>query len=176
MAGHGCIGCYEPGFWDTMAPLQKPIVEQGIWDSAHTVDTIGLVLAGVTAAGIAAHAGLRSLRHRDKKEPPPDKTPDTGKDEAADTGRNTMNKKIIVDPITRIEGHLRIEVQVDETNTIRDAWSSVTLWRGLEIILKGRDPRDAGSLCAEVLRRMHDGALRGRHSCLRGRFRGQAAV
>lgn len=55
-----------------------------------------------------------------------------------------MNKKIIVDPITRIEGHLRIEVQVDETNTIRDAWSSVTLWRGLEIILKGRDPRDAG--------------------------------
>lgn len=86
MAGHGCIGCYEPGFWDTMAPLEKPIVEQGIWDSAHTVDTIGLVLAGVTAAGIAAHAGLSSLRHRDKKEPPPDKTPDTGKDEAADTG------------------------------------------------------------------------------------------
>jgi quinone-reactive Ni/Fe-hydrogenase large subunit len=55
-----------------------------------------------------------------------------------------MSKRIIVDPITRIEGHLRIEVEVDDAGVIRDAWSSVTLWRGLEIILKGRDPRDAG--------------------------------
>ena len=51
--------------------------------------------------------------------------------------------RIIVDPITRIEGHLRIEVEV-ENNVIRDAWSSITLWRGIETILKGRDPRDAG--------------------------------
>ncbi|MDA8123619.1 MAG: nickel-dependent hydrogenase large subunit [Deltaproteobacteria bacterium] len=55
-----------------------------------------------------------------------------------------MAKRIIVDPITRIEGHLRIEVEVDEQNVIRDAWSSITLWRGIETILKGRDPRDAG--------------------------------
>ncbi|MCE5283068.1 MAG: nickel-dependent hydrogenase large subunit [Deltaproteobacteria bacterium] len=55
-----------------------------------------------------------------------------------------MTKRIIVDPITRIEGHLRIEVEVDGDNTIRDAWSSITLWRGIETILKGRDPRDAG--------------------------------
>lgn len=55
-----------------------------------------------------------------------------------------MSKRIIVDPITRIEGHLRIEVEVDNAGTIRDAWSSITLWRGLEIILRGRDPRDAG--------------------------------
>jgi quinone-reactive Ni/Fe-hydrogenase large subunit len=55
-----------------------------------------------------------------------------------------MAKRIIVDPITRIEGHLRIEVEVDEQNIIRDAWSSITLWRGIETILKGRDPRDAG--------------------------------
>lgn len=55
-----------------------------------------------------------------------------------------MTKRIIVDPITRIEGHLRIEVEVDENNIIRDAWSSITLWRGIETILKGRDPRDAG--------------------------------
>lgn len=55
-----------------------------------------------------------------------------------------MAQRIIVDPITRIEGHLRIEVEVDSTNTITDAWSSITLWRGIETILKGRDPRDAG--------------------------------
>ena len=55
-----------------------------------------------------------------------------------------MTKRIIVDPITRIEGHLRIEVEVDDKNVIKDAWSSITLWRGIETILKGRDPRDAG--------------------------------
>ena len=55
-----------------------------------------------------------------------------------------MAKRIIVDPITRIEGHLRIEVEVDDNNVIKDAWSSITLWRGIETILKGRDPRDAG--------------------------------
>ena len=55
-----------------------------------------------------------------------------------------MAKRIIVDPITRIEGHLRIEVEVDNSNVITDAWSSITLWRGIETILKGRDPRDAG--------------------------------
>jgi len=53
-------------------------------------------------------------------------------------------KRLVVDPITRIEGHLRIEVELDNTNTIRDAWSSITLWRGIETILQGRDPRDAG--------------------------------
>ncbi len=55
-----------------------------------------------------------------------------------------MGKRIVVDPITRIEGHLRIEVEVDNNNVIQDAWSSITLWRGIETILKGRDPRDAG--------------------------------
>ena len=52
--------------------------------------------------------------------------------------------RIIVDPITRIEGHLRIEVELDERNIIKDAWANITLWRGIETILKGRDPRDAG--------------------------------
>ena len=52
-----------------------------------------------------------------------------------------MTKRIIVDPITRIEGHLRIEVEVDSNNVVKDAWSSITLWRGIETILKGRDPR-----------------------------------
>ncbi len=48
----------------------------------------------------------------------------------------------MVDPVTRIEGHLRIEAQV-EGGKIVDAWSSGTMFRGIEIILRGRDPRDA---------------------------------
>jgi len=50
--------------------------------------------------------------------------------------------KIVVDPITRIEGHLRIEAQV-EGGLVRDAWASGTMFRGIEIILRNRDPRDA---------------------------------
>ena len=50
--------------------------------------------------------------------------------------------KIVVDPVTRIEGHLRIEAQV-EGGRIAEAWSSGTMFRGLELILKGRDPREA---------------------------------
>jgi len=53
-----------------------------------------------------------------------------------------MAKRIAVDPITRIEGHLRIEAQL-EGGKIADAWSSSTAFRGIETILKGRDPRDA---------------------------------
>ena len=53
-----------------------------------------------------------------------------------------MAKKIAVDPVTRIEGHLRIEAQI-EGGKITDAWSSSTMFRGIETILKGRDPRDA---------------------------------
>ncbi len=50
--------------------------------------------------------------------------------------------RIVVDPITRIEGHLRVEAEVDG-GKITDAWSSCTMWRGIEKILNGRDPRDA---------------------------------
>jgi Ni,Fe-hydrogenase I large subunit len=50
--------------------------------------------------------------------------------------------KIAIDPITRIEGHLRIECQVDG-GKVAEAWSSSTMFRGMELVLKGRDPRDA---------------------------------
>ena len=61
-----------------------------------------------------------------------------------------MLKKIIIDPITRIEGHLRIEVEVDENNVVQEAWASGQLFRGIETILKGRDPRDAGLLAGRI--------------------------
>jgi len=60
------------------------------------------------------------------------------------------SKKIVIDPITRIEGHLRIEVEVDENNVITEAWASGQLFRGIETILKGRDPRDAGLIAQRI--------------------------
>jgi len=50
--------------------------------------------------------------------------------------------RIVVDPVNRIEGHLRIEAQLDG-GKLTDAWSSGTMFRGIEMILKGRDPREA---------------------------------
>jgi len=50
--------------------------------------------------------------------------------------------RIVIDPVTRIGGQLRIEVEV-ANGVVSDAWSSGTMFRGLELILKGRDPRDA---------------------------------
>lgn len=61
-----------------------------------------------------------------------------------------MNKKIVIDPITRIEGHLRIEVEIDENHVIQEAWASGQLFRGIETILKGRDPRDAGLIAQRI--------------------------
>jgi hydrogenase large subunit len=53
-----------------------------------------------------------------------------------------MAKRIVVDPVTRIEGHLRIDCEVDK-GKVTKAWSSGQMWRGIELILQGRDPRDA---------------------------------
>ncbi|MDM5271135.1 nickel-dependent hydrogenase large subunit [Sulfurovum sp. zt1-1] len=61
-----------------------------------------------------------------------------------------MSRRVVIDPITRIEGHLRIEVEIDENNVVQKAYSSSTLWRGIELILKGRDPRDAGLMAQRI--------------------------
>jgi len=59
------------------------------------------------------------------------------------------NERIVVDPITRIEGHLRIEAQMDG-NRIKSAYSSGTMVRGIETIMKGRDPRDAWAFAQRI--------------------------
>jgi len=59
-------------------------------------------------------------------------------------------KKIVIDPITRIEGHLRAEVEIDEEGIVKEAYVSGQLFRGIEIILKDRDPRDAGLLAGRI--------------------------
>jgi hydrogenase large subunit len=60
-----------------------------------------------------------------------------------------MNERVVVDPITRIEGHLRIEAEMDGPN-IAAAYSSGTMVRGIETILKGRDPRDAWAYAQRI--------------------------
>ena len=60
-----------------------------------------------------------------------------------------MSERIVVDRITRIEGHLRIEAQMDG-NRIAQAYSSGTMVRGIEVILKGRDPRDAWAFAQRI--------------------------
>ena len=60
-----------------------------------------------------------------------------------------MSERIVVDPITRIEGHLRIEAQMDGER-IGQAYSSGTMVRGIETILKGRDPRDAWAYAQRI--------------------------
>jgi Ni,Fe-hydrogenase I large subunit len=60
-----------------------------------------------------------------------------------------LAKKLVIDPITRIEGHLRIEAKV-ENGKVVDAWSSSTMFRGIELILKGRDPRDAWAFTQRI--------------------------
>ncbi|MCL4186808.1 MAG: nickel-dependent hydrogenase large subunit [Rhodobacteraceae bacterium] len=60
-----------------------------------------------------------------------------------------MSTRIVIDPITRIEGHLRIDVEVD-AGRVTKAWSSGQMWRGIEVILQGRDPRDAWAITQRI--------------------------
>ena len=60
------------------------------------------------------------------------------------------NRRIVVDPVTRIEGHLRVQATINEKNIITDSQSTGTMWRGLEVILKGRDPRDAWAFVERI--------------------------
>lgn len=63
---------------------------------------------------------------------------------------DASGRRIVVDPVTRIEGHMRVEVNIDADNVIRNAVSTGTMWRGLEVILKGRDPRDAWAFAQRI--------------------------
>ncbi len=62
----------------------------------------------------------------------------------------TTAQRVVVDPITRIEGHLRIEAETDASGKIINAYSAGTMVRGIEIILRGRDPRDAWAFAQRI--------------------------
>jgi len=61
-----------------------------------------------------------------------------------------VSRRVVVDPITRIEGHLRIEAETAADGRITGAWSSGTMVRGIELILKGRDPREAWAFAQRI--------------------------
>ena len=63
---------------------------------------------------------------------------------------DNSGRRVVVDPVCRIEGHMRVEVNLDAQNVIRNAVSTGTMWRGLEVILKGRDPRDAWAFVERI--------------------------
>jgi hydrogenase small subunit len=64
MAGHGCIGCSEPGFWDTMTPFYRRLPEVSGFGVETTVDKIGLGATAVTVAGVAIHAIGSAMRKK----------------------------------------------------------------------------------------------------------------
>ncbi|WP_025820305.1 nickel-dependent hydrogenase small subunit [Shewanella marina] len=68
LAGHGCIGCSEPDFWDTMRDFEKPLGQQILHGLDADADTVGAVILGVTAVGIGAHAigSIFAGKHEDK--------------------------------------------------------------------------------------------------------------
>ncbi len=66
------------------------------------------------------------------------------------TDTRSEARRIVVDPVTRIEGHLRIEAETDDTGRITQAYSSGTMVRGIEIIMKDRDPRDAWAFTQRI--------------------------
>ncbi|MDX1691600.1 MAG: hydrogenase small subunit [Acidimicrobiia bacterium] len=63
-AGHGCVGCSEPGFWDAMSPFYKRLPKVPGFGVETTADTIGMWLAGATAVGFAAHGGVKAMQRR----------------------------------------------------------------------------------------------------------------
>ena len=63
-----------------------------------------------------------------------------------------MSKTVIaIDPVTRLEGHLKVEVQVED-GKVADAWITGGMFRGFEAILRGRNPRDASDRTAHLRR------------------------
>jgi len=60
-----------------------------------------------------------------------------------------MGTRITVDPVTRIEGHLKIDIEIED-GKVKDAWSSGTMARGIELLLRGKDPRDASYVTSRI--------------------------
>jgi hydrogenase small subunit len=67
-AGHGCIGCASPGFWDTMSPFYKRLPKIPGFGVETTADKVGLGIAAAAAAGVAAHAVANAMKKGDSKE------------------------------------------------------------------------------------------------------------
>ena len=77
-------------------------------------------------------------------------------------------KRVVVDPISRIEGHLRVEIKVDEASgKVEDALSSGTAWRGIELVAKNRDPRDLWAFVQRICGGMYNNTCFSIFTCCR---------
>jgi hydrogenase large subunit len=61
-----------------------------------------------------------------------------------------VSERVVIDPVTRIEGHLRIEVTAAENDEITEAWSETTQFKGIEMVMQNRDPRDAWAFAQRI--------------------------
>ena len=141
-SGHGCIGCSEANFWDN-GPFYQHLPASPA--SASRPRPTRSALRRRRGHGRGHRRARRHHQHpqaqaRSRTRSQRAQTPAESRRRAK--GGEPMANRIVVDPITRIEGHLRIEVEVKDGKIV-DACSSGTMVRGFEIILKGRDPRDA---------------------------------
>jgi hypothetical protein len=149
-SGHGCIGCSEDGFWD----------KGGFYDRVTDIQQFGVESnADRWAARPSAWWAQRwwptrrsapSSRAPTIRQLTTSKGDDMGAYETQGFKLDNSGKRVVVDPVTRIEGHMRVEVNLDSNNVIRNAVSTGTMWRGLEVILKGRDPRDAWAFTERI--------------------------
>ena len=142
-AGHGCIGCASPRFWDTKSPFYERLPHP----SGFGVDvTAGEIVGWTVVAGVAAATAAHAVGHvvRDHFHPVAMATVRSTKkrNQKKQRRRCIEMARVVIDPVTRIEGHLRIETEISG-GRVTDAWSSGTMFRGIELILRGRDPREA---------------------------------
>ena len=152
-SGHGCIGCSEEGFWDKgpfyerLSTIRQFGVEKTPTRSAWPPRASSARRWRPTRRLPLSNASWRNApRPRSSDHPilcrmregasPLQETQVMGIETPNGFNLDNSGKRVVVDPVTRIEGHLRIEVNVDANNVIRNAVSTGTMWRGIEVILK----------------------------------------
>ncbi|XPE25501.1 hydrogenase small subunit [Shigella sonnei] len=149
-SGHGCLVCAENGFWDrgSFTAAWSIFHKRVPFHRRHR----RLTALGVVAAAVGVHAVASAVDQRRRHNQQPTETEHQPGNEDNRHEHSVRNSGIhhqqcrtppVVDPITRIEGHMRCEVNINDQNVITNAVSCGTMFRGLEIILQGRDPRDA---------------------------------
>ncbi len=132
--GHGCIGCAERNFWDTMSPFYRQLPRVPGFGIQTTADEIGGWIVGWTAAAFAAHGVVSAIRSSLQ---PLDGKNNSGRKEEDVDGENRRS--------IRSRGSRATCGSRPRSAGARsaDAWSSSTMFRGMESVLRDRDPRDA---------------------------------
>ena len=132
-AGHGCIGCASPRFWDHMSPFYDRLPNVPGFGVEVSAGELGLGLVGAVVAGVTAHGLVKMIK------PAPT---------AADAGSPAARKGELT--WHALSSILSAELKATSASKpiwmagkISDAWSSGTMFRGIEMILQGRDPREA---------------------------------